>query len=84
MCLGVADTVTIILDIVGLLVVGVVFLVLFVLWERYLEQVQQSPHTMYSKWTPPPLMKPSIWSRANGRFAAMMTIGFLNWSAFLR
>jgi len=53
------------------------------LWERYLEQVQQTPHAMYSKWTPPPLMKPSIWSRANGRFAAMMAIGFLNWSAFL-
>jgi hypothetical protein len=29
-------------------------------------------------------MKPSIWTRANGRFAVMMAIIFLNWCAFLR
>lgn len=69
--------------IIALLVISVILLVLFVLWERYLEQVQQNPNAAYSMWTPPPLMKPSIWSRAKGRFAVIMSIAFLNWSSFL-
>jgi hypothetical protein len=71
-------------DIIALTVTGVSFLIIFILWEYYLEQVQENPNAVYSMWTPPPLMKPSIWSRANGRFAVMMAIAFLNWSAFLR
>lgn len=71
--------------IITLLIVGVLCMVGFVLWERHLEGF----HTAYpedaliSRWTPPPLMKPSIWSRARGRFAVAMVIAFLNWSAFL-
>ena len=33
-------------------------------------------------FTPPPLLKPSIWTRANGRLGAMMAIAFTNWCAF--
>lgn len=72
------------LDIIALLIVGVICLVLFILWERYLENVQNHPKAVFSRWTPPPLMKLSIWGRAKGRFAVMMAIAFLNWSSFLR
>ena len=34
-------------------------------------------------FTPPPLIKPSLWTRANGRLGAMMAIAFTNWCAFL-
>jgi len=71
-------------DIICLLVIGISCIVLFVFWEYHLEQVQRDPTAIYSIWTPPPLMKPSIWTRANGRFAVMMAIIFLNWCAFLR
>ena len=70
-------------DIIALLVLGVVFIILFLFWQRYLERIQDDPDAIYSKWTPPPLMKLSIWSRAKGRFAVMMAITFLNWSGFL-
>jgi len=50
---------------------------------RRLERVQQDPNTV-SMWTPPPLMKLSIWGRAKGRFAVIMIIAFLNWSSFMR
>ncbi|KAK7450578.1 hypothetical protein VKT23_012887 [Stygiomarasmius scandens] len=32
---------------------------------------------------PPPLMKLSLWTRAHGRAAAVMTIAFLNWCCFM-
>ncbi|OJA15668.1 hypothetical protein AZE42_11818, partial [Rhizopogon vesiculosus] len=35
--------------------------VLFVLWERRLEKVIDDPSRAPSLWTPPPLMRPSIW-----------------------
>lgn len=31
---------------------------------------------------PPPLMRLSIWTRVNGRLAAMMFIAFTTWSGF--
>lgn len=37
------------------------------------------------KWStklPPPVMKLSLWKRANGRFAVMMVIAFLTWCSF--
>ncbi|KAF7987040.1 hypothetical protein HWV62_163 [Athelia sp. TMB] len=71
--------------IIALLIVGVICMVLFVLWEHYLEHVHEnhSEEALNSRWTPPPLMKTSIWGRAKGKFAAAMLIAFLNWSAFL-
>jgi hypothetical protein len=32
---------------------------------------------------PPPLMKISLWARANGRFTAVMAIALLTWSSFI-
>lgn len=70
-------------DIIALLILGVLLLVLFLFWQRYLERIQDDPNAVHSKWTPPPLMRLSIWRRAKGRFAVIMAIAFLNWSGFL-
>ena len=70
-------------DIIGLLIVGVLFVVLFVFWERYLEQIhEQGPETSQKWWTPPPLMPVSIWARQNGKVAAVLVIAFVEWSSF--
>lgn len=69
--------------IIALLILGVLLLVLFILWQRYLEKVQDDPNAVHSVLTPPPLIKPSLWKRGEGRFAAMMIVGFVNWAAFL-
>ncbi|OJA19939.1 hypothetical protein AZE42_08044 [Rhizopogon vesiculosus] len=57
--------------------------VLFVLWERHLEKAIDDPSRAPSLWTPPPLMRPSIWGRSNGRMAVILVIAFLNWSGFV-
>jgi hypothetical protein len=69
--------------IIALLIVGVLFTVLFVYWQYYLERIQNNPNAKYSYWTPPPLMKLSLWARADGRVAVMMIIAFLNWCSFI-
>ncbi|PPQ78955.1 hypothetical protein CVT25_002284 [Psilocybe cyanescens] len=69
--------------IIALLIIGVILLIIFMFWQRYLETVQDDPDSPYSWSTPPPLMKLSLWTRANGRFAAMMAIAFTNWCAFM-
>lgn len=69
--------------IIALIILGVLLLVLFVIWQQYLEKVQDDPNAVHSALTPPPLIKPSLWKRGEGRFAAMMIIGFVNWAAFL-
>ena len=72
-----------VIDIIALLIVGVLFMGVFVAWERYLESVADSPSANQSRWTPPPLLRLSIWGRAKGRFGVVMAIAFFNWSAFL-
>ncbi|KAI0060675.1 efflux transporter [Artomyces pyxidatus] len=68
--------------IIALLVIGVVLLAFFVAWQYFLEkwQLEGRPPT---RWTAPPLMKLSMWRRANGRFAVMQTIACLNWAGFV-
>ncbi|TBU27562.1 efflux transporter [Dichomitus squalens] len=69
--------------IIALLIVGVLFLVLFVLWERHLERVHaQGGEISQRWWTPPPLMPVSIWGRANGKLAVMLIIAFVEWCSF--
>ncbi|KAI1790080.1 efflux transporter [Ganoderma leucocontextum] len=72
--------------IIALVIVGVFSLVLFVFWERYLEQVHMQGGEVSQKWwTPPPLMPVSIWGRANGKVAAVLVIAFvesLEWCSF--
>jgi hypothetical protein len=55
---------------------------LFLLWERYLEKFMDDPLRTPSAWTPPPLMKLSLWTRAKGRMAVILVIALLNWCAF--
>ena len=70
-------------DIIALLVVGVFLLVLFVLWEHYLERVHaQGGEVSQRWWTQPPLMPVSIWGRAKGKLAAMLLIAFVEWCSF--
>lgn len=70
--------------IIALLVIGVILVALFLLWEWKLEQIiEEDPSRAASMWTPPPLMKLSLWTRARGRMAVVLCIAFLNWSAFI-
>ncbi|KAF8992531.1 major facilitator superfamily domain-containing protein [Cyathus striatus] len=64
-------------------VLGIIFLALFILWERYLERFhdrQSEEGRDSSLWhsisTSPPLMKPSLWTRENGKLAATMAVAF--------
>ncbi|KAK0476076.1 efflux transporter [Armillaria novae-zelandiae] len=69
--------------IIALLIVGVVILGLFLLWQWYLERVQRNPNAPYSVLTPPPIMKLSLWARGNGKFAAIMIIVMFTFCSFL-
>ncbi|KAL1744774.1 major facilitator superfamily domain-containing protein [Schizophyllum fasciatum] len=69
--------------IIALIILGVFFMALFIAWQWYLERVQDDPNATYSTWTPPPLMRLSLWSRARGRYGVQMVITFLNWCVFL-
>ncbi|TRM55696.1 major facilitator superfamily domain-containing protein [Schizophyllum amplum] len=69
--------------IIALLVVGVFLITVFVAWQYYLERKQDDPSAPYSVWTPPPLMRPSLFARARGRYGVQMLIAFSNWCAFL-
>ena len=55
----------------------------FLFWQHYLEKTQSNPNSRHSIFTPPPLLKLSIWTRANGRLAAMMVVALTNWCAFI-
>lgn len=70
--------------IIALLIVGVIMVALFLAWEWKLERiVDEDPSRASSMWTPPPLMRLSLWTRARGRMAVILVIAFLNWSAFI-
>lgn len=70
-------------DIIACLVIGALLLVLFLVWQRYLERVQNDPNAPYSALTPPPLMKLSLWGRGNGKFTVIMLVALFTWCAFL-
>lgn len=69
--------------IIALLILGVLILGVFLVWEWYLERVQLDPNAPYSMWTPPPMMKLSLWTKANGKFAAIMLMILLTFASFL-
>jgi len=69
-------------DVIALFVVGVLLVLLFVAWQYYLERRLENPDLPRTRWTAPPLMKPSMWTRAHGRFAVMQIIACINWAAF--
>ncbi|EKM57838.1 uncharacterized protein PHACADRAFT_251711 [Phanerochaete carnosa HHB-10118-sp] len=72
--------------IIAFIVIGVFLLALFVAWQYYLEKIHSDPDRAAraaTKWyQAPPLMKLSIWTRMNGRMAAMLCISFLEWCSF--
>ncbi|KAI3610003.1 efflux protein [Moniliophthora roreri] len=73
-------------DIVGLLIAGVFLVLLFVVWQHYLETVQDyGLRPRADRWIPtlPPLMKLSLWSRADGKVAIVFCIALFNWCSFL-
>jgi len=67
--------------IIALLIIGVLFLILYVLWERYLE-IQHGGETG-PWWAPPPLMKVSLWGRARGKLAVIFVTAFLEYGSFI-
>lgn len=70
--------------IIALLIVGIIMVGLFLAWEYKLERiVDDDPSRAVSMWTPPPLMRLSLWTRERGRMAVILVIAFLNWSAFI-
>ncbi|TFK47881.1 MFS general substrate transporter [Heliocybe sulcata] len=69
--------------IIALLIVGVILTAAYIVWQLYLERVQNSPTRSTSRWTPPPLLRLSIWKRAKGKFAVMQWIAFLNYGCFV-
>lgn len=74
---------SLLLDIIALLIIGVILVGIFLVWENHLEKALDIPNKPKSIWTPPPLMKLSLWARAKGRMAVILAIAFLNWSGFL-
>ena len=71
------------IDVIALFIVGTVLVLLFVAWQYYLEWRLDNPDLPCTRWTAPPLMKLSMWTRAHGRFAVMQTIACVNWAAFI-
>lgn len=69
--------------IIALIIIGVLLLILFVLWQHYLERVHEHPEQAQSKWTPPPLMEVSTWGRSHGRMAVILLIAFFEWCSFM-
>ncbi|PPR06397.1 hypothetical protein CVT26_004843 [Gymnopilus dilepis] len=69
--------------IIVLLILGVCLVGVFLYWQHILERAQDDPSRHHAKFYPPPLMKLTIWTRANWRFAAMMALAFMDWCSFL-
>jgi hypothetical protein len=69
-------------DIVGLFFAGLFFVLLFALWQYYLERRLGNTDLPRTRWTAPPLMKLSMWTHGRGRFAVMQIIACVNWAAF--
>ena len=69
-------------DIIALLIVGIIFVGLFLCWQYYLEKRFDDHNSSYSVFTPPPLMRITLWTRAHGRLGVVMLVAFTTWSCF--
>ncbi|KAJ7064686.1 efflux transporter [Mycena amicta] len=72
--------------IISLLVVSILLLVAFALWELHLESVHSRPGGLYHAachYTPPPLLRPSLFSRAKGRVGAVYVVAFFQFAGFM-
>jgi hypothetical protein len=61
----------------------VLLITAFLFWQYYLEKRLDDEHLPARRRLPPPIMRLSLWTRANGRFAVMQMIAFLTWSSFM-
>lgn len=68
--------------IIALLIVGVILLVTFVWWENVLEAGRADWKEGGEDMWAPPLLKLSIFRRANGKLTAMLCLVFFVWAAF--
>ncbi len=60
-------------DIIALLIISILLIAAFFLWERH----------VINNTSRPPLMRLQLWTRAKGRLAAMYFIGFVSWMGFV-
>jgi len=70
-------------DIIVLMVLGVLSIVAFLFWQHYLEKRLNNERFPARRCLSPPIMRLSLWTRANGRFAVIQMIAFLNWCSFM-
>ncbi|KAF8479545.1 major facilitator superfamily domain-containing protein [Russula ochroleuca] len=68
--------------IIGYFFTGILLVLLFALWQHYLERRLENTDLPRTRWTALPLMGPSMWAHAHGRFAVMQIIACVNWAAF--
>ena len=80
---SVCKTLIIASDIIALLVLGVVLVIAFLFWQHFLEKRLGNEQLSPGRKHPPPIMRLSLWARADGRFAVMQMIAFLNWCSFM-
>ncbi|KAJ6514273.1 MFS general substrate transporter [Mycena vitilis] len=69
-------------DIISLLLLSLILLALFAVWEFYLERVHSRPGAAKA-YTPPPLLPPSLFARRRGRVGFVYGIALLQFGAFM-
>lgn len=67
-------------DIIALLIIGVLLTIGYVLWEAFLERKLDAHSPAW--WTPPPLMRVSLWGRARGKLAVTLCLALLEYGGF--
>ncbi|KAI0956385.1 hypothetical protein AcV7_006804 [Taiwanofungus camphoratus] len=67
--------------IIALLILGVLLLLAYIAWEHFLERAQERKST--TRWTPPPVMRVSLWGRGRGMLAVILCLAFLEYGGFL-
>ncbi|KAJ7278366.1 efflux transporter [Mycena rebaudengoi] len=81
-------------NIIALLILSIILLTLFALWELRLERAHPiaapshpSPHALLLRraalYTPPPLLRPALFARAGWRVGAMYGVAMLQFCAFM-
>lgn len=68
--------------IIASLVIGVILVAVFLVWQYHLEHTPVPPNRLRHIWAPP-LMKLSFWTRAKGCMSVILVVAFLNWCSFL-
>ena len=67
-------------DIIALLIIGVLLTIAYVAWEAFLERKLDAHSPAW--WTPPPLMRVSLWGRARGKLAVTLCLALLEYGGF--